>query len=511
MKRILSLLLVLVLLCGLLTTVAFAETATSGTCGDNLTWVLDSDGTLTISGTGNMYAEPYWNGYNDQIKSVVVEEGVTSIGSCAFYECYGLEKVSLPETLMSIGTNAFYCTGITEVAIPDDVAEIWEQAFDVCRQLKKITLGENLEYIGIGAFRSTAITEITIPAGVAVIDYKAFGDCANLTEVTFLGDAPAMDHVFSGVTATVYYPAGNPTWTADVMQNYGGTLTWESYGSGESESPGGEVPISGTCGENLTWVLDSDGTLTISGTGNMYAEPYWNGYNDQIKSVVVEEGVTSIGSCAFYECYGLEKVSLPETLMSIGTNAFYCTGITEVAIPDDVAEIWEQAFDVCRQLKKITLGENLEYIGIGAFRSTAITEITIPAGVAVIDYKAFGDCANLTKVTFLGDAPAMDHVFSGVTATVYYPEGNPTWTADVMQNYGGELTWIPYGAAIPGDMDGDGVLDDKDVAQLLWHTLFPESFAISGNADFTGDGVVDDADVAYLLWHTLFPEAYPIG
>ena len=225
MRRILSLLLVLVLLCGLLPVGVLAlpendteiDFANSGTCGENLIWVLDSDGTLTISGIGNMYAEPYWNGYNDQIKSVMVEEGVTSIGSCAFYECYGLEKVSLPETLMSIGTNAFYCAGITEVAIPDNVAEIWEQAFDACRQLKKITLGENLEYIGIGAFRSTAITEITIPAGVAVIDYEAFGDCANLTEVTFLGDAPAMDHVFSGVTATVYYPAGNATWTADVM------------------------------------------------------------------------------------------------------------------------------------------------------------------------------------------------------------------------------------------------------------------------------------------------------
>ena len=64
--------------------------------------------------------------------------------------------------------------------------------------------------------------------------------------------------------------------------------------------------------------------------------------------------------------------------------------------------------------------------------------------------------------------------------------------------------------AIPGDMDGDGVLDDKDVAQLLWHTLFPDAFEIAGDADFTGDGQVDDADVAYLLWHTLFPDAYPL-
>ena len=63
---------------------------------------------------------------------------------------------------------------------------------------------------------------------------------------------------------------------------------------------------------------------------------------------------------------------------------------------------------------------------------------------------------------------------------------------------------------VKGDLNGDGILDDKDVAQLLWHTLFPDAYSIEGNADFNGDGEIDDADVAYLLWHTLFPEAYPI-
>ena len=81
-----------------------------------------------------------------------------------------------------------------------------------------------------------------------------------------------------------------------------------------------------------------------------------------------------------------------------------------------------------------------------------------------------------------------------------------------MQSYGGTLTWIPDGEVlVPGDVDGDGTVSDADVAQLLWHTLFPETYDVSGNADYNGDGTVDDLDVAYLLWHTLFPEQYPIN
>ena len=95
-------------------------------------------------------------------------------------------------------------------------------------------------------------------------------------------------------------------------------------------------------------------------------------------------------------------------------------------------------------------------------------------------------------VTGGGYVPLNEHI---------YEEGS---SCCAICGFGGTAT------GIPGDMDGDGVLDDKDVAQLLWHTLFPDSYEIAGNADFTGDGQVDDADVAYLLWHTLFPEKYPI-
>ena len=84
------------------------------------------------------------------------------------------------------------------------------------------------------------------------------------------------------------------------------------------------------------------------------------------------------------------------------------------------------------------------------------------------------------------------------------------WYATFLLTSFSDFVITEYNSEIPGDLNGDGVVNDADVAHLLWHTLFPNMYEISGNADFNKDGNVDDADVAYLLWHTLFPESYPI-
>lgn len=334
--------------------------------------------------------------------------------------------------------------------------------------------------------------------------------------------------------------------------------------------------LSGTCGDDLTWTLD-DGTLTISGTGPMenYSndrfEPYyapWYDSRSSITSVVIEDGVSVIGTCAFCDCTRLKSVTIPESVLGIGASAFSdCAKLQEVLIPDSVTLIGEGAFYGCSSLTALIIPENVIAIGQSAFRDcynlktvtmsdrvtimgkyvfagcrkleaitlseripeigdytfmycSNLSSIMIPESVTKIGGYAFSQCSSLTSIYFEGDAPEFtdgesgSH-FSNVTATAYYPQGNPTWTEDVMQNYGGNLTWVPYGSAdyeeVPGDLNGDGVMDDVDVAQLLWHTLFPDDYPISGNADFTGDDVVDDQDVAYLLWHTLFPEQYPLN
>ena len=129
----------------------------SGTCGDNLTWELSDDGTLTISGTGDMDyyyvgSGPFapWKPYISDIKSIIIEEGVTSIGGGAFYLNDRATSVTIPSTVTSIGNFAFEGSGLKSISIPDSVT-----------------------YIGIEAFASTGITEITIPSGVMVIDRKS--------------------------------------------------------------------------------------------------------------------------------------------------------------------------------------------------------------------------------------------------------------------------------------------------------------------------------------------------
>ncbi|MGM9606882.1 MAG: leucine-rich repeat domain-containing protein, partial [Oscillospiraceae bacterium] len=159
-KRLLSILMALVLCLSLLPTVALAaDPVASGTCGAEgyiLTWTLtgeENDYTLTISGTGPMadytFGTAPWNGYREQITSVVVNKDVTGIGNGAFYYCSALASVTLPERLESIGNGAFYgCSNLESVTIPDKVTSIGNYAFHTCSALASVTLPKNLESIG---------------------------------------------------------------------------------------------------------------------------------------------------------------------------------------------------------------------------------------------------------------------------------------------------------------------------------------------------------------------------
>lgn len=140
-------------------------------------------------------------------------------------------------------------------------------------------------------------------------------------------------------------------------------------------------------------------------------------------------------------------------------------------------------------ISSVVIEDGVTYIGARVFQYWDITSVTIPDSVTSIGAGAFED----------------------VEATACYPAGNATWTAEVMQNYSGSITWTSYEASTPGDLNGDSLVDDGDVAQLLWYTLFPDAYEIVGSADYTGDDLIDDFDVAYLLWHTLFPTEYPLN
>ncbi|MBR2913767.1 MAG: leucine-rich repeat domain-containing protein, partial [Oscillospiraceae bacterium] len=419
-----------------------------------------------------------------------------------------LTEMNLPDSVAKIAGGAFSgCERLTSVKLPY-VISMGGRAFENCTSLTSIEMPYVLEIQG-GAFEScTGLTSITIPASVTTIRSGAFRNCLNLKTVTFVGDAPKMESLAFGgehpyeedtvVTATAYYPEGNPTWTEEILQDYGGNMTWISYTPEVEEEDGsaGTPVASGSGGENVRWELDSKGKLRVFGTGAIAdsEEPWitdrkkspWYDYRMKIKSAVIEDSVTRIGNYAFEDCTFLETVTICDSVTHIGNGAFWnCLRLKYLTIGKGVAVLeGSNVFDGCSSLMHVNISDpsawcnmecsffshpmhhyNKDYLHVldadgnevteivldesvrtivqNTFRNSSLTSITFSPGLTRIDTQAFIGSSKLRQLTFTGDAPSIDEkAFQDVTATAYYHEGNPTWTSDVLQNYGGNITWV---------------------------------------------------------------------
>ena len=243
-----------------------------------------------------------------------------------------------------------------------------------------------------------------------------------------------------------------------------------------------EELASGQCGDNLFWTLYQDGRLVITGTGDMWdfegvatgRSAPWYDYRDSIQSAVLEpgaasigqfaffdccnmtsltipEGVTRIGKEALFQCTALTGVALPETVTSIEMRAFFgCVHLTEITIPEGVVSLEENTFVYCSNLVSVTLPESMNVIGRGAFFACqALQSVSIPPNVTELSEGAFMGCTALSEIRFEGSAPTIEsNSFATVYATAYYPGNDQTWTVDVRQDYGGSITWIPYGSEV---------------------------------------------------------------
>ena len=151
----------------------------------------------------------------------------------------------------------------------------------------------------------------------------------------------------------------------------GGLSTVGSYITQGIVASAADVTVveSGSCGEegnNVVYTLDSEGTLIISGSGNMgnsaNSSPFYDDSN--IKQVIIKDGVTSIGYWAFEDCTGLTSITIPDSVKSIGNGAFLrCTGLTSITIPDSVKSIGNRAFENCRGLTSITIPDSVTSMG----------------------------------------------------------------------------------------------------------------------------------------------------
>lgn len=182
-SRLMAVLLVLMLLVGAFPVALAAE---SGTCGADLSWSFD-EGTLTITGSGDMTDFPEstmspWYHLREEILKISLPDGLTSVGSLAFYECKKLTAVVIPNSVSRIGDYAFAnCTGIELLNLGSGVENIGECAFSDCYKVASLTLPTSLKTIGVKTFyRCESITTLTVPSSVTGIGTEAFGYCKAL-------------------------------------------------------------------------------------------------------------------------------------------------------------------------------------------------------------------------------------------------------------------------------------------------------------------------------------------
>ena len=373
----------------------------SGECGnngDNLTWVLTVDGTLTISGSGKMkdYSSSSvapWYSNRTKILSAVVEPGVESVGNYAFYACLKLASVSLPGGVKSIGESAFQdCAKLTAVEIPEGVTSIGSDAFSGCSSLTSVTIPDSVTSIGGYTFYGcSSLASVTIPNGVTSIGGHTFYGCSSLTSVTIPDGVTSIDWAtFSGCSklTSVMIPEGVTSIGSDAFSGCSG-LT--SVTIPDSVTSIGGSAFSGC--SSLTNVTIPEG-VTRMGVSAFYG-------CSSLTSVTIPDGVTSIGDYTFYGCSSLTSVTIPNGVTSIGSSAFYgCRSLTSVTIPEGVNSINWQAFYGCSSLTSVTIPEGVTSIGNSAFYGcSGLTSVTIPEGVTSIEGNAFWGCSGLTTVT----------------------------------------------------------------------------------------------------------------
>lgn len=374
------------------------KASTNGACGPNLTWTLDDYGVLTVSGTGKMddyevvnpndlYTanrtnSPFMDFIGD-IESIIIEDGVTSIGNGAFVYC-GNDTIEIAGSVTTIGKEAFIFSRAQKLILHEGIKKIDNDAFNQCEELKSITLPQSLTSMGLTVFLGcSSLEELILSDNLTSFSLSNIEGCTSLKSLTIPEKCTKVEHyILSCQNTHINY------YKLDKILVAPGNKQYKSV----------------------------DGILYTKDGLELVCYP--PGKKESFYKIPSE--VTSLNDGAFADANYLTKVDIPDGIKTIPEVAFMHSGLISVTIPKSVESIGSAAFDQCRSLETIYILGDISYI----------------------EYSVFAFCNSLKEVYFYGSIGSMSPIaFDETTTTIYYPIGDSSWSYIIGNNFYGNLTW----------------------------------------------------------------------
>lgn len=460
------------------------------------------------------------------LESLTVLDGLKSISANAFRGCFKLKEITLPLSVETIGKNAFDYTayyydaqniengllyigdyliaavdGVSaDISVREGTRVIADSAFESCADINKVTLPSSLEYIGGSAFILSGLGDIRIGENVKAIGESAFAYTSIRSAQIPLSVTDMGKYIFSGCTiSNIFAEAQTQPEGWDENWIYDTNVVIFDCKNNTSTPEGFRYYMDPTCG--IAYHLENDTARVtvqskfLQGSVNIPSEITVEGavYSvmsvdahafyqcDKITDVTIGEGIREIGRYAFGFCYGLESVTLPSTLESIGASAFYLSGITSLEIPAAVQLIGEKAFykselqnisvsadnTVYASLDNVLYDKNISELIYYPSNKTD-KEFEVPGTVVIIHADAFIECVNLQKVVITSQVSHVyTQAFSDCDNCVFYVENEKDvlpW--DSLWNYSNRPVVYNYSE---NDLDDKGrqIVYEEDAIYVI--------------------------------------------